>query len=396
MPRTKKEPLFSTLMVCPTLAVVQTGSLKAHAADAALLAELNGSVAPGGPMAFSWRSGPAGHLVVLCPANPTDDTAQAHIAMQAAVSSASNTLAQRNLLLLPAGAHPFLTGSSTTPAPFTGAEHSGWINNQCLIVKLPFTDDELAKVLAAVRVLLPILPALSAASPFIDGRAGTSLDMRLVRQNERFQAWPALSGPFIPEAVFTRDDYYRTVFTPIVKALADAGLHDKVDMMAMDSRTATASFDPDHIELKILDGQESIGADLALVELLVAVLRKLCNGRWISTYVQRAWDTADLTEILQKVLATGTQAVIENQQYLRTFGSDATAMNVAQLWEHIIAQLGKQLTVRSRDHAMFILREGNLAQRIIRATGATPDAHKLAQVYGRLCSALIKDEAFLS
>lgn len=394
MPRTKKDPLFSTVMVSPTLAVVRAASLKASDADAELLAGLNGSAVSGTPKAISWSSGPAGHLIVLSTAQPIDDTAQAHAAMYAEVVRASTTLAERDLLLLPAGAHPFLAGSITAPATFPGADHAGWRNNQCLVVKLPFTDDDLAKVLAAVRVLLPILPALSAASPIIEGRIGPSLDMRLVLQSQRFSAWSALAGPIIPEAVFTRDEYYRTVFTPIVKALADIGMHNTADIMAMDSRSATANFDPDHIELKILDGQESIGANMALAELVVAVLRKLCNGRWTSTYVQRAWDAADLTEILQNVLRNGAQAVIDDQQYLRTFGCDAESMSAARLWEHIIAQVGKQLPARSRDHAMFILREGNLAHRILRATGSEPDERKLVSVYERLRTSLIKDEVF--
>ena len=381
-------------MVSPTLAVVRAGSLKASDVDAELLAELNGSVVSGTPKALSWGSGPAGHLIVLSTAQPIDDTAQAHAAMHAEVVRASTTLEDRNLLLLPAGVHPFLAGSITTPATFPGADHAGWRNNQCLVVKLPFTDDDLAKVLAAVRVLLPILPVLSAASPIIEGRIGPSLDMRLVLQSQRFSAWSALAGPLIPEAVFTRDEYYRTVFTPIVKALADIGMHDTADIMAMDSRSATANFDPDHIELKVLDGQESIGANMALAELVVAVLRKLCNGRWISTYVQRAWDAADLTEILQNVLRNGPQAVIDDQQYLRTFGCDAESMSAARLWEHIIAQLGKQLSTRCRDHAMFMLREGNLAQRILKGTGASPDMDKLRSVYERVCSSLLRDEAF--
>lgn len=394
MPRTKKEPLFSTLMVAPTLAVVRAGSLEAQEVDAELLAALNSSRANEAGEDLSWKSGPAGHLLVLSAAQAWGDLVRAHAAMQAAVVRASTTMAQRNMLLLPTGGHPFLANRSSAQVPFPGADHSGWRNNQCLSVKLPFSDDDLAKVLAALRVLLPILPVMSAASPFAEGRAGTSLDMRLVLLGERFSAWPALSGPLIPEAVFSRDDYYRTVFTPMVTALADAGMHDTADMVAMDSRLITASFEPDHVELKILDGQESIGANIALAELLVAVLRKLCNGRWISSYVQRAWDASDLTEILQAVLRNGPDAEIDNQQYLRMFGCDATALSAARLWEHIIAQSGKHLSAHSRDHAALILREGNLAQRILKGTGAAPDRNKLISVHERVCATLLADGAF--
>lgn len=89
MPRTKKEPLFSTLMVSPTLAVVRAGTLKAIDVDAELLAELNRSVVSGTPLTLSWSTGPAG-LVVLNTAQPIDDTAQARAAMHTEVVKASN------------------------------------------------------------------------------------------------------------------------------------------------------------------------------------------------------------------------------------------------------------------------------------------------------------------
>lgn len=394
MARSKKEPLFATLTLAPTMAVVRADGWAAHAVDAELVTAMNDNPAVSGGDDLSWKPGAAAHLVVLRSEHALADLPAAHAAMHAAVLRASSVLAQRGLRLLPGGAHPVLAGSTSTQPRFPGADHAGWINNQSLIVRLPFTDDDFAKALAAVRVLLPILPALSAASPFSEGRTGASPDMRLVHQGQRFSAWPALAGPLMPEAVFTRDEYYPTVFTPIVRALADAGLHETVDVTAMDTRLATVSFDPDFIELSVLDGQESIGANIAIAELMAAVLRKLCNGRWISTYVQRAWDASDLADVLKSVLRDGPRAVIDNQQYLRTFGSDASTLSAAQLWEHIVAQVGKQLSARCRDHAALILREGDLAQRMVKSVGSSPTSATLATLCDGLHTSLLQDTVF--
>ncbi len=47
----------------------------------------------------------------------------------------------------------------------------GWANLQAVHLNLPFRGDaEFARLHAAIRVLLPLLPALAASSPFIDGR----------------------------------------------------------------------------------------------------------------------------------------------------------------------------------------------------------------------------------
>src|SRR5690606_22899704 len=48
----------------------------------------------------------------------------------------------------------------------------GWSNLQSVHLNLPFADDaEFARLHAAIRLVLPLLPALAASSPFVEGRA---------------------------------------------------------------------------------------------------------------------------------------------------------------------------------------------------------------------------------
>ena len=48
----------------------------------------------------------------------------------------------------------------------------GWANLQSVHINLPFAgDEEFGRLHAAMRLLLPILPALAASSPFVDGGA---------------------------------------------------------------------------------------------------------------------------------------------------------------------------------------------------------------------------------
>src|SRR5258708_1181717 len=56
----------------------------------------------------------------------------------------------------------------------------GWSNLQSTHLNLPFYDDEeFAKLHAAIRIVLPILPALCASSPLLDGAVTGLLDTRL-------------------------------------------------------------------------------------------------------------------------------------------------------------------------------------------------------------------------
>ncbi len=64
----------------------------------------------------------------------------------------------------------------------------GWANPQSVHLNLPLTgDDEFGRLRAAIRLLLPIMPALAASSPVIDGRLTGLMDSRLevYRTNRR-------------------------------------------------------------------------------------------------------------------------------------------------------------------------------------------------------------------
>jgi glutamate---cysteine ligase / carboxylate-amine ligase len=61
-----------------------------------------------------------------------------------------------------------------------GARSHGWANVQSTHINLPFAgDQEFARLHAALRPIVAILPAISAASPYADGRAPGPLDYRM-------------------------------------------------------------------------------------------------------------------------------------------------------------------------------------------------------------------------
>ena len=69
-------------------------------------------------------------------------------------------------------------------------------------INLPFADDaEFTRLHAAIRAVLPIIPALSAASPFEQGSATGWMDTRLRYYRDNQREIPEISGQVIPEAV---------------------------------------------------------------------------------------------------------------------------------------------------------------------------------------------------
>ncbi len=78
----------------------------------------------------------------------------------------------------------------------------GWSNLQSMHINLPFADDREFKLLhSAIRTILPILPAMSASSPIVDGEITGLMDTRLEVYRRNAERIPSITGLIVPEAV---------------------------------------------------------------------------------------------------------------------------------------------------------------------------------------------------
>ena len=85
----------------------------------------------------------------------------------------------------------------------------GWANLQSLQINLPFAgDEEFARLHAAIRFLLPILPGLAASSPIIDGERNGILDNRLVVYRSNCARIPSVTGEVVPEPIGSIGEYH--------------------------------------------------------------------------------------------------------------------------------------------------------------------------------------------
>ena len=384
--------------------VVDRSTLEVHP-----IADLLPTDAPGqGSSDVQWSNEPVGHVIELKTAKPTRNIPRFRKKFQAEVIAVNALLEQQGCMLMPTAAHPFMDpiaetvfrtnghhAASTLPNSIFDRESHAWSNLQGMHLNLPFAnDDEFARLHAAVRVLLPMLPGLSASSPIIDGRIGNSMDMGMQHYMRRHEKLPHLMGPLIPEAVFNQEDYYREVFAPIAQALAPFDKDQVIDHFSANGRGAVARFDRGSIEIRVIDMQECPGADLAIAELVGAIVKGLCAGTWMSSYVQRAWHESDLLAIFKDVIAKAGAATISNSEYLRMFGIDAEKATVYEVWRKLFDEVRNDLSAACQEHIALILEKGCLASRILKRTGKSPDRARLVQVYTELAGCLAEDRAF--
>jgi len=129
---------------------------------------------------------------------------------------------------------------------------------------LPFADDdEFARLHAAVRLVLPLIPALAASSPFADGQRMPFLDYRLEAYRCNAERVPAITGAVIPDNVYGRADYQAGVLEPMYRDIAADDPERVLQHEWLNARGAIARFDRNAIEIRLCDTQECPRADLA-------------------------------------------------------------------------------------------------------------------------------------
>lgn len=241
----------------------------------------------------------------------------------------------------------------------------GWANLQSVHLNLPFADDnQFGRLHAAIRILLPLLPALAASSPVVAGALTGFADNRMRFYRHNSQRIPSLTGQVVPEAVFNRADYDQHIFQVMYQDIAPFDTDQILCHEWLNSRGAIARFDRNAIEIRVLDVQENPAADIAICEAVVAILKLLVSERWTSYAEQQQVSTAALAQLLDATIRQAEQAEVESPLILRQFGLEHTPQSAQSLWQFLIEQVADQITHIKPLHT--ILEQGPLARRIER------------------------------
>jgi len=327
------------------------------------------------------------------------------------VGRINDLLAPMGGCLMPSAAHPWMNPARDTrlwPHDYGevyrafdkvfGCRGHGWSNLQSMHINLPFADDaEFARLHAAVRLVLPIIPALAASSPIIDGRVTGLLDNRLAFYRTNCRRIPSVTGSVIPEPVFTQRDYEEQILQRIYRDIAPHDPEETLRDEWVNARGAIARFCRNTIEIRVVDMQECPSADLAVAGAIVAVLRAMVAERWIDLARQRAWAVEPLDSILQATTKDAESAIISDRAYLDAFCFPrAKRCTAGELWHHLAETLALAASapVGASGPLHTILDTGTLARRLIEASTNRPSSEQLAAVYRDLCRCLADDRAF--
>lgn len=349
---------------------------------------------------IAWSNELVNHVIELKTNGPAENLIDLPVLFQDEIHFLNSLLHPMGAMLLPTASHPFMDPHRETVLwahenneiyqlynrIFDCSGH-GWSNVQSTHINLPFSgDEEFGRLHAAIRVILPILPALSASSPVLDGRITGFHDTRLDNYRKNQARIPSICGAVIPERVYTERDYHAQIFDVIMEDVRPWDTEGILKKYFLNSRGAIARFDRGAIEIRLLDIQECPRADLAILELVVAAIRKFCDPAF---HHIRQWKEENLRDILLAVIRDGEEARIESPEFLDLFGLH-DPVRAGDCW----AGIANEHDLHFKREINHILTHGSLSTRILRSLPADPTHNDLVSVYKRLAECLGEDQLF--
>jgi gamma-glutamyl:cysteine ligase YbdK (ATP-grasp superfamily) len=360
---------------------------------------------------LAWSNELTLHVVELKTNGPADSLVGLPDLFAADVAAIDELLQPMHARLMPTAMHPWMNPEREMrlwPHEFNPVYETfnrifdcrghGWANLQSMHLNLPFADDEeFGRLHAAVRLILPLLPALAASSPLRDGGVTGLLDSRLEAYRHNARRIPSITGHVIPEQAFDYASYDRLIFQPMYADIAPYDPERVLQREFLNARGAIGRFDRGAIEIRVIDVQECPQADLAIAAATVAVLTDLVNERWTSTHEQRSLPIEPLENLLLAAIRDGEQTVLEDVPVLRQFGQ-TDPVTLRELWSRLVDEHSDReprfRTVWGPTLEM-LLEQGPLARRILRAVGEQPTQDRLKSVYAALCQSLLEGRLFL-
>ena len=349
------------------------------------------------------------------------------------IRRANKKLEKINAMLLPSACHPFMDPAEMKLWPYDcldiyqtydrifNCKGHGWANLQSTHLNLSFDgDEEFGELHAAIRLLLPLIPAIAASSPYLDGKYTGYRDARIEVYRHNQDKVPEITGQVIPEQAYSYDEYNKMIFDKVKKAIAPYDTEHLLNHFFLNSRGAIARFDRGAIEIRLVDIQECPNADIAIAELEIATLKAIVNGKFagssnaatgnaadisetsanpvphtLKEYREflRNFDTTRLAELLNKTVKDAENASIDWAEYLAVFGMSGTC-TAGDLWKHIYSIVKNDLTEVSQCFMEKMLERGTLSSALYKALGDAPTHEAFVTEYKKLADCLAHNRLY--
>lgn len=417
----KNFPLFSVVGIEVEYMIINQSSLAVEPRTDQLLAKLAGEIVNEvelGEMGVSNEF--VLHVIELKTLDPKPSLLNLDRLFHQHVQNINRLLQPWNCQLMPTGTHPWLDPHTTKLWPHGNREiyacydrifncsGHGWANLQSIHINLPFANDndaEFRQLHSAIRLLLPLIPALAASTPILERKKAAGLDGRLLYYGQNQIKFPCIAGDIIPEPIQSIAEYHQQILQPMYQAISSADPDKVLQDEWLNSRGAIARFERSAIEIRVVDTQESALMDIACAAAIVGVLKYIVAAG--EEYLLRPMPVADLKTIFDTTIANGMQTAITNPRYLSQLklaksNSTNKQLSANKLWDKLLEHAANYIDKPYQQALGALISHGNLAERILRALANLTNHTQttsftiadLNKVYAQLCACLQNNSIF--
>ena len=259
-------------------------------------------------------------VLEMIPRSPAEDLALLEQQLTRGVRK-FHTMFRGRYQLLGLGMHPTMTLDQTAVWDHDEGEYydlynrlfdirqHGWLNIQALQVNLSYEGEkDLVAAYNRIRSLLPYLIAITASSPMVEGSLKPAEDNRLLYYRRNQEAMPAICHGIIPPAIRRIRDYTDAldrIYGDLRSREAGILCEEWVNSAGIIVR-----FSRKCLEIKALDEQECIHADMAVCAFVRSLVR--CRTLEVET------DQDALLSLTEEAILHGTSAFREDLERLYT------------------------------------------------------------------------------
>jgi gamma-glutamyl:cysteine ligase YbdK (ATP-grasp superfamily) len=340
------------------------------------------------------------HVMELKPNQPFKSPIEFEETMQEAVLALTEFLERRyHAHLLGTGMHPLLKLEETGvwshrhrqiyhyySKVFNLKQH-GWLNIQSFQLNLPYLNEREAILMHnALAEVCAYLPAISASSPIYEGKLGRCVDNRLYFYMLNQKEVPSVTGNVIPEYVSSFKQYREEIIGRYSRDLIKAGVNDCLPYKDwVNSRGAIFRFDRRAIEVRVMDEQECVKADVALSCFIRAVLKSLIRGR------TEILPQEILVKDFNAIMMNGLNAIVKHPQGHAARQVCRYLLKIA--WENASEEERRYLSILEKRVEYGSLSE-IIRNNVLRRAQKMDFREAVIDVYSKLTKSLIRNEPY--
>lgn len=305
-------------------------------------------------------------------------------------------------VLMPTGMHPFLDPKKEMYLwqydnqeiyncyhEIFNCKGHGWCNLQSIHINLPFYgNNEFFLLHNAIRIILPLIPALSGSSLFVEKKKFL-LDSRLYFYEKNQKKIPSITGIVIPEYIETIEEYREKILSPMYKDIEKYDPKKILQEEWLNSRGAIARFERSAIEIRLMDVQESPIMDFTLINLFKGMIQYLVHNHYKENF-----ELEVLYKIYKESLKNGTNTKLP-ETYLKIWNIKKNQMLIKDFIPLVLEKIPYPNHYLA--YLQMILKKGNLSERILKYLKANKkriDQKNIAQVYKKLINNLKENSFF--